>query len=200
VQPYPTVEAVCGWARGAGLRTHLDGARLFNAVAATGIEVADWARHFDTVSICFSKGLGAPVGSALAGPKELIAEGIRHRKVLGGGMRQAGVIAAAALYALENHVERLADDHANAQRLADGVRRIDGLDLDPDLIDTNMVFFQVAPALGTARQFADQLRKHGLLMLPTAPTKIRAVTHLDVDPDAVGRAIAILEQAARGAG
>ena len=198
IQPYPTVVAICDWARGAGLGTHLDGARLFNAVVATGIEAAQWARLFDTVSVCFSKGLGAPVGSALAGPKELIAEAVRHRKVLGGGMRQAGVIAAAALYALENHVERLADDHANARRLAEGVRGIDGLDLDPDLVDTNMIFFRVDPALGTARQFAGRLRNRGLLMLATAATKIRAVTHLDVDADAVDRAIRILEEVARG--
>ncbi len=197
IQPYQTVEAICGWAHGAGLRTHLDGARLFNAVVATGIEAADWARHFDTVSVCFSKGLGAPVGSALAGPRDLIAEAFRHRKVLGGGMRQAGVLAAAALYALENHVDRLADDHANAKRLAEGVRGIDGLDLDPDRVDTNMIFFRVDPARGTAREFAEALHKHGLLMLATAPTKIRAVTHLDVNAEDVDRAIAILKEVAR---
>ena len=198
IQPYETLEAVCGWAHGAGLRTHLDGARLFNAVVATGIEAADWARHFDTVSVCFSKGLGAPVGSALAGPADLIAEAVRHRKVLGGGTRQAGVIAAGALYALEHHVDRLADDHANAQRLAEGVRGIEGLQLDPDRVDTNMIFFRVDPAWGTARQFSQALRQRGLLMLPTAPTKIRAVTHLDVNPDHVERAIAILQEVARG--
>ena len=200
ILPYETVEAVCDWARQAGLGTHLDGARLFNAAVATGIPASRWARHFDTVSVCFSKGLGAPVGSALAGPRDLVAEGIRHRKVLGGGMRQAGVIAAGALYALENHVDRLADDHANAQRLAEGIRPIDEVQLDPDRVDTNMVFFRVDPAWGTAREFSDRLRKRGLLMLPIAPTKIRAVTHLDVDRADVDRAIAIIEDVARGAG
>jgi len=200
VQPYETVEAICRWARTAGLRTHLDGARLFNAVVATGVAASEWARHFDTVSVCFSKGLGAPVGSALAGAGDLLAEAIRHRKVVGGGMRQAGIIAAAALYALEHHVDRLAEDHANAKRLASGIRGIDEIQLDPDLIDTNMVFFRVDPAWGTAREFSAELRKRGLLMLATSPTKLRAVTHLDVNADDVDRAIAILKDAARRAG
>jgi len=200
ILPYETVEAVCDWARQAGLGTHLDGARLFNAAVATGIPAARWARHFDTVTVCFSKGLGAPVGSALVGPRDLMAEAVRHRKVLGGGMRQAGVIAAGALYALSNHVDRLADDHANARRLAEGIRPIDEVRLDPDRVDTNMVFFRVDPAWGTAREFSDQLRERGLLMLPTAPTKIRAVTHLDVDGADVDRAIAIIQDVARRVG
>ena len=132
IQPYETLAALCRWAREHGLRTHLDGARLLNAVVATGIAAARWAEHFDTVNVCFSKGLGAPVGSALAGPRDLIREAVRHRKVLGGGMRQAGVLAAAALYALDHHIERLAEDHANARRLAAGIRQIPGLRLDPD--------------------------------------------------------------------
>ena len=197
IQPYAVVEAICRWARQAGLATHLDGARLFNAVVATGIEAPQWTRHFDTVSVCFSKGLGAPVGSALAGPKDLIAQAVRHRKVLGGGMRQAGVIAAGALYALENHVERLAVDHANAQRLADGIRRIDPLRPDPERVDTNLVFFHVDPAWGTAAELSARLARRGLLMLPTAPTKIRAVTHLGVTDDDVDRAVEILEDVVR---
>ncbi|MHC4404671.1 MAG: threonine aldolase family protein [Planctomycetota bacterium] len=197
VQPYETVEAVCRWAHEAGLKTHLDGARLFNAVVATRIEAPRWASHFDTVSVCFSKGLGAPVGSALAGPWELIAEGLRHRKVLGGGMRQSGVIAAGALYALEHHVDRLAEDHANAWRLAEAVRQIDELALEPETVDTNLVFFRVDSAWGTAPQFAEALHQRGLWMLATGPTKIRAVTHLDVTADDVDRAIAVLKEVAR---
>ena len=177
--------------------THLDGARLFNAVVATGIEAPRWTQHFETVGVCFSKGLGAPVGSALTGPRDLIAEAVRHRKVLGGGMRQAGVIAAAALYALENHVERLAEDHANAQRLADGIRQIDELRLEPDPVDTNLVFFQVDPSWGTAAEFSAQLGERGLLVLPTAPTKVRAVTHLNVDGNDVEKAIGILKEVVR---
>ena len=126
---------------------------------ASGIAVADWARHFDTVSVCFSKGLGAPVGSALAGPRDLIRLARRHRKVLGGGMRQAGIIAAGALYALENHVERLAEDHANAQRLAEAIRATEGLELQPPEIDTNMVIFHVDPALATAAQLVSALQR-----------------------------------------
>ena len=110
LQPYEEVAAVCKWAHKAGLKTHLDGARLMNAVVASGIDAKSWADHFDTVSVCFSKGLGAPVGSALAGTEEQIYEARRHRKLFGGGMRQAGVIAAGALFAIENHVERLAED------------------------------------------------------------------------------------------
>ncbi|NUQ63003.1 MAG: low-specificity L-threonine aldolase [Pirellulales bacterium] len=197
IQPYEVVKAICRWGHENGLATHLDGARLFNAAVATGIEAARWAKHFDTVSVCFSKGLGAPVGSALAGPRDLIAEALRHRKVLGGGMRQAGVIAAAALFALEHHVQRLADDHANAQRLADGIRKIDELELDPAQVDTNLVFFRVDPVWGAAADFAAKLKERGLLMLATAPTTIRAVTHLDVDEKDVDRALEILREVAR---
>ena len=197
IQPYETIEAICGWAHAHGLKTHLDGARLLNAVVATGIEAPRWTQHFDTVGICFSKGLGAPVGSALAGPRELMAEGLRHRKVLGGGMRQAGILAAAALYALEHHVDRLAEDHANARRLAAGVRQIDELSLRPDTIDTNIMIFRVDPAWGTAAEFAACLKQHGLLMLATSPELIRAVTHLDVNAADVDRAIEVLKRVAR---
>src|SRR5690606_39301895 len=127
------------------------------------IEADRWARHFDTVSVCFSKGLGAPVGSALAGTKEMIREARRHRKLFGGGMRQAGIIAAGALYALENNIARLADDHANAQILAEAIRDIDGLTLQPDQVDTNIVIFHVDPTLGTAAEFVARLKEHGVL-------------------------------------
>jgi len=197
IQPYPIVEAICAWARRAGLRTHLDGARLWNAAVATGIEPARWAQHFDTVSVCFSKGLGAPAGSVLAGPRDLVAEALRHRKVLGGGMRQAGVLAAAALYAVEHHVDRLAEDHANAQRLAEAMRHIGPLRLEPDTVDTNLVFFHVDRSWGTAAEFSARLKERGLLMLPTGRTSPRAVTHLDVDRTAVDRAVEILKAIAK---
>ncbi len=196
IQPYAYVAAICRWAHYHGLTTHLDGARLFNAVVATGIEPIQWIQHFDTVGVCFSKGLGAPVGSALAGPREWIARAVRHRKVLGGGMRQAGVLAAAALYALDHHVQRLADDHANAQLLAQGIRQIDCLRLDPPTVETNLVFFHVDPSWGPAARFADELRQRGVLMLATGPTMIRAATHLDVDEYDVRRAIEILKDVA----
>jgi threonine aldolase len=197
IQPYEIVESLCGWARQHGLRTHLDGARLFNAVVATRIEATRWAQHFDTVNVCFSKGLGAPVGSALAGPRELVREAVRHRKLLGGGMRQAGVLAAAASYALDHHVERLAEDHDNARRLAAGIRQIERLRLAPETIDTNLLFFRLEPAWMTAAEFCARLAEQGVLIVPTGPATLRAVTHLDVSAADVDRAIEILKRVAR---
>jgi threonine aldolase len=194
ILPYDTVQDICEWAHSIGLATHLDGARLWNAAVATKIPLMLWAQHFDTVSVCFSKGLGAPIGSALAGPRDLIKLARRHRKLFGGGMRQAGVIAAAALYALEHHVDRLADDHASAQRLAAAIRQIDGLSLKPEQVDTNIVIFRVDEHLGTAGEFCGQLKQRGLLMLPIDATCIRAVTHLDVNQADVDRACDILAE------
>ena len=196
IQPYDTVVEICTWAHAHGLTTHLDGARLFNAVVATGIPAAKWSQHFDTVSVCVSKGLGAPVGSALVGSRELIAKAHRHRKLFGGGMRQAGIIAAGALYALDHHVDRLAEDHENARRLGAAIREIDGLELYPPEIDTNIVIFKVEPRLGTAADFAARLKAQGLLMFDVAPQLIRAVTHLDVNGHDVENAATILRAAA----
>jgi threonine aldolase len=198
IQPYGVVEQICGWAHEHGLTTHLDGARLLNAVVATGIAADRWASHFDTVCICFSKGLGAPVGSALCGPRDLIRTAHRHRKALGGGMRQAGMIAAGALHALNHHVDRLAQDHANARLLGQAIEQIDKLQLIPPDVQTNMVIFQVATQLGSAQQFVDRLAQQGLLVLAIRSDQIRAVTHLDVTREDVERAAEILaEQAAR---
>jgi threonine aldolase len=201
IQPYEIVESICNWAHASGLVTHLDGARLFNAVVATGIEARRWAQHFDTVSVCFSKGLGAPVGSALAGPRDLMQKARRHRKLFGGGMRQAGVLAAAALYALDHHVERLGEDHANARRLAAAIRGIAGLELVGASVDTNIVIFHVDTSLGTAAEFCVRLKEHGLLMLAIGPQQVRAVTHLDVnaaDADDAGEILAeVAEHAPR---
>jgi threonine aldolase len=194
IQPYPVVEEICRWARENGLRTHLDGARLFNAVVATGIDAATWARHFDTVSICFSKGLGAPVGSALCGPAAMIREARRHRKLFGGGMRQAGIIAAGALFALENHIDRLSEDHANARILADAVRDAKGLHLTTAEPETNMVIFRVDPGLCSTEDFVSGLSDRGVLTLMAARDKIRLVTHLDVSQSAVLRAADIIRQ------
>lgn len=196
IQPYANVLAICRWAQDHGLRRHLDGARLFNAVVATGIPADQWCQHFETVSVCFSKGLGAPVGSALAGPRDLIRLARRHRKVFGGGMRQAGIIAAGALYALEHHVDRLAEDHAHAQLLAQAVRESPGLRLRPDQIDTNMVIFEVDAALGTAADVAAALQAEGVLVLTTSRTRIRAVTHLDVNESDVRQAGEIVRRVA----
>jgi threonine aldolase len=188
ILPFEGTKAICDWAHHNGLHTHLDGARLFNAIVATGISAHEWGALFDTVSVCFSKGLGAPVGSAIVGTHEHIARARRLRKVLGGGMRQAGIIAAGALYALDHHIERLAEDHANAQRLAELIASVAGLKLVPPQIDTNIVYFEVDARRDDAAKFAARLAAKGLLMLPVSKNQIRAITHLDVDREAVEQA------------
>lgn len=175
-------------ARQRGLATHLDGARLFNAVTALGVPAREIAQHFDTVSVCFSKGLGAPVGSALCGSKALIKSAHRWRKMLGGGMRQAGVLAAGALHALDHHVARLADDHALAKRLAQGLQGIPGLTVEPP--ETNMVFVDVAPERAAA--LLAHLKSRGVLS--TGLYRLRFVTHLDVDAAGIDHAIAAVRE------
>jgi threonine aldolase len=183
VLPYDGVVEICEWAKSQNLARHLDGARLFNAVVASGISAHDWVRHFDTVSVCFSKGLGAPVGSALCGPTEKIKLARRKRKMLGGGMRQIGSLAAAALYALDHHIDRLAEDHQKARIIADGVRASRCLKLIADEVDTNIVIFNVDKKSGTATEFCDKLREQGIRMNPNGPQRVRAVAHLDVSLD-----------------
>ena len=180
VLPYDGVVEICRWAHDQGLRTHLDGARLFNAVVASGIPADQWAQHFDTISVCFSKGLGAPVGSALVGETEMIPTMRRHRKLFGGGMRQSGIIAAGALYALENNIERLAEDHANARTIAGAAEQTEGLTLEPKEVETNIVIFRVAPSLGSASDFCAALKRSGVWCLPFSARHIRAVTHLHI--------------------
>jgi len=196
IQPHENVVAICQWAREAGLRTHLDGARLWNATAATGIAEAEWAKHFDTASVCFSKGLGAPVGSALAGPKEMMKEARRHRKLFGGAMRQDGIIAAGALFALQNNRSRLGEDHANAQILAEAVKQADGLSLWPDEVETNIVIFRVEPKVGSAAELAAQLKGQGVWSLAIGPQQVRLVTHLDVNEAQCQRAGQIIIETA----
>jgi threonine aldolase len=187
IYPIEKIESVSRWARSNGLAMHLDGARLWNAIVATGIRARVWAGHFDSVSVCFSKGLGAPIGSALAGSRALIAKGRRIRKLFGGGMRQAGVAAAAALYALEHNVERLAEDHKNARVIARAVADTPGLRLHPPEVDTNLIWFRVDPELGTAKDVAAALKQHGILVSTPGPQTIRACTHLDVSAAQVER-------------
>ncbi len=194
VLPYDGVVEICKWARENGLKTHLDGARLFNAVIATGIPAKDWAQHFDTISICFSKGLGAPVGSVLVGPADLNQQMRRHRKLFGGGMRQSGIIAAGALYALENNIQRLTEDHANAKIIANAVASADGLYLDPPDVDTNIVIFRVDPEICDARQFCERAKNSGAWMLPFSHKHVRAVTHLHISQADAYRAGEIISQ------
>src|SRR5262245_50496124 len=174
---------------------HLDGARLWNAVVASGIPAAEWPQHFDTVSVCFSKGLGTPAGSALAGPKSLMVKARRVRKLFGGGMRQAGMIAAAALYALDHHVERLAEDHRNAQVLAEAIADTPGLRLVPPEVETNLVWFEVDREAGTARDVAAALKERGVLVQASGPQVCRACTHLDVSAAQAARAAEAIRSA-----
>ncbi len=188
VLPARYVAEATALAHGRGLATHLDGARLFNAAVATGVAPAELARGFDTVSVCFSKGLGAPVGSALVGPADFIARARRWRKVSGGGMRQVGLLAAAALHALDHHVERLADDHARARRLADGLSGLPGLSVTPP--QTNIVFASITGDRGTA--LLAHLAARGVLA--TGLIGLRFVTHLDVDDVGIDRAVAAVRE------
>lgn len=181
--PIENVKSICDWARSSGLKTHLDGARLFNAVVASGIAAEQWASHFDTVSVCFSKGLGAPVGSVLAGSAEEIQKARRHRKLFGGGMRQAGIIAAGALYALENNVERLVEDHDCAKIIGEAVKRTEGLSLEPEIVDTNIVIFRVDPNIASAAEFVDALDAQNVQTYPFSNVHVRAVTHMHVSTE-----------------
>lgn len=197
IWPMDRVQRVTQRARQLGLKLHLDGARVWNACAATGHKPDEYARHFDTVSCCFSKGLGAPVGSAVCGPVDVIRRVHRFRKMFGGAMRQAGVLAAAALYALEHHRDRLVEDHANAARLAEGLAEIPGLTI-PLRVETNMVFLDLEPRLGTAARMCERLKAHGVCMLPTGPQRIRAVCHLDVNRAQIERAIGVVGEVCAG--
>jgi threonine aldolase len=191
VHPIEDVRAMAAWAGDRGVAMHLDGARLMNAVVASGVPAAEWGKSFDTVSICFSKGLGAPVGSALAGSAEAIGRARRLRKLLGGGMRQAGVIAAAALYALENHVDRLDEDHRNARLLAEAFAATPGLqpEFQPE---TNLVWVTVDPKLGTAAEVVASLKSRGVLASALGAQTLRACTHLDVSREDAERAAEII--------
>jgi threonine aldolase len=198
IWPLEQAARVAKKAHDLGLRAHLDGARLWNACAATGLKPVDYAKHFDTVSCCFSKGLGAPAGSAVAGDKPTITRVHRFRKMFGGTMRQAGILAAAALHALDHHRDRLVEDHANARRLADLVAGVLGLSV-PLKVETNMVFIDVDRTLGTGAAFCQRLKASGVLALPTAPQRVRMVTHLDVSRAMIDRAGDAIRTAA-GAG
>ena len=167
-----------------GLRTHLDGARLLNAVVASGVSASDFASGFDTAWLDFTKGLGAPVGAVLVGSRELIDEAWRWKQMLGGAFRQSGIIAAGCLYALDHHVERLAEDHANAQVLALGLAELDAVTLDPAMVETNIVIFSVPDAPGLVQRVADRVELQAV-----DAHRVRAVTHLDVDRADVERAL-----------
>jgi len=192
IYPLERIDAVAAFAHERGLRLHMDGARLWNAAVASGVDPARIVRDVDSVSICFSKGLGAPVGSAVVGDAALVETARRNRKLFGGGMRQAGIIAAGALYAIRNHVDRLADDHRNAKTLAEGLAGSRRLHLHPERVETNIVLADVAEgenAAGLVGEMADA----GVLCADLDPWTVRFVTHLDAGDDAVRAALERLQ-------
>jgi threonine aldolase len=190
VWPMETVAGVLEVARAHGLRAHMDGARLLNAVVASGVPAHEYASGFDTAWIDFTKGLGAPVGAVLAGSRELIAEAWRWKQMMGGSFRQSGIVAAGCLYALDHHVERLTDDHANARTLAEGLAALPGVTLDPAEVETNIVIFEVDDGPALVERVADRVE----LQVVDAH-HVRAVTHLDVDREQIDRALEVFAEA-----
>jgi len=185
---------VADWAHQHGLKVHVDGARLFNACVSKGYSPAEICEHVDTISICFSKGLGCPMGSILVGNQDDIARARFARKLFGGALRQAGIVAASAIYALDHNIDRLADDHANARLLAERIAAIPGLTVDLESVETNLVFFEVDPELGYASQLSTALRQQGVRILASGPQRMRACTHLDVSREDMLRAADVLSE------
>jgi threonine aldolase len=190
VWPRETIGEVLKVAKDAGMRSHLDGARLMNAVIASGVSAAEQARGFDTAWLDFTKGLGAPVGAALAADGALIEEARRYKQMMGGAMRQAGIVAAGALWALDHHVERLAEDHQHARLLAEGLAELDGVSIDLTTVETNIVIFEVEDALATCGALWDA----GVQVGPLDARRLRAVTHLDVDRAGIERALEVFQR------
>ena len=189
---YMKTVAELAWTK--GLSVHLDGARIFNAVVALGVDVKEFTQHVDSLSFCLSKGLAAPVGSIICGTKEFISEARRNRKVLGGGMRQAGIIAAPGLVALDKMITRLAEDHANARRLAKGISEINGLRIELSRVKTNIIYFDVTNREISAEKIQAGLEKRGIKALPTGPARFRMVTHYGVEQGDIDRTIAVLRE------
>jgi len=187
--PLKDIEEICAEARRRGIKSHLDGARVFNAAIAQGASVRKICEPFDSVSFCLSKGLGAPVGSLLSGSREFIVSAHRYRKMFGGGMRQAGILAAAGIWALEHNVERLSDDHARARRLAEALSDLPGIELQLSRVQTNIIIFNVSRPGLSAGALVDKLKAEGVLALTTGPDSVRLVTHLDVDDKGIEHAV-----------
>ncbi|MBI5879493.1 MAG: low specificity L-threonine aldolase [Chloroflexi bacterium] len=199
IWPLAQMDAVCRVAHEHGLSTHMDGARLLNAVVATGVPARDYAAGCDSAWIDFTKGLGAPLGAALAGSRDFIAQARRYKHMMGGAMRQAGMMAAGCIYALEHHIERLADDHANARLLAGGLAQMDGISVENPIPDTNIVFFSPRSPRLTPSDLVARAQSRGVRMGDFG-TRIRAVTHLDVSHGDIEQALAVIDQIVREAG
>lgn len=193
IYPLASIERIREIALAHGIPTHLDGARLFNAVVATGVSAADYARHFETVSFCLSKGLGAPVGSLIVtNDRPMLDKLRRFRRMYGGGMRQAGILAAAGIYALDHNVLRLKEDHDHARRLARLLQKIPTVSLDPDRVETNIVMFDVVDSSRSTQEIVATLKKEGVLLNAVGGMTLRAVTHLDVTTQDIEKAGQIL--------
>jgi threonine aldolase len=194
VYPIEVVKELSEVAKEKGLVLHMDGARLFNACVALGVEAREYARYVDSLSICFSKGLGAPVGSAVAGSRDFVKRAHRFRKMFGGGMRQIGYLAAAGIYALDHNIQRLAEDHENARLLAEAISELECFDVDLDAVQTNMVFFDVVADDLSAAAVVEMLREKGVLMGEISKTRIRAVTHLEIGREELLQTIETLKE------
>jgi threonine aldolase len=194
IYPIEKMVEIYRLAKSKGLRVHLDGARLWNASVAKGIQPLEYAQWADSVSVCLSKGLGAPIGSLVAGPKPFIDRVHRFRKMFGGGMRQVGILAAAGIYALEHHIERLKEDHKNAKRLATGLKKFEEISINPEHVETNIVIFDVANTGMTAPQVTEAMKREGVLIHAFGKTQIRLVTHLDVSSEDIEIALNAFEK------
>jgi len=183
IYPLDEIQRIHKLAKKHGIRMHLDGARLWNASVATGIALKEYARYFDTVSVCFSKGLGAPVGSIIAGSKEIIKIAHKNRKIFGGGMRQAGFLAAAAQYAVDHNIQRLSEDHKNARLLAEGIVSLPGITIDLNAVQTNIIYIQVEGGPLAAPDIVKALNKKNIFILALGPNRLRAVTHLNISEE-----------------
>jgi threonine aldolase len=189
IYPLKNMQEIFRLAKAKGLSVHLDGARLWNAAVATGVKPKEYAQWADSVSVCISKGLGCPVGSLVAGSREFVDRIHRFRKMVGGGMRQAGILAAAGIYALDHHVDRLQEDHESARRLALGLKEIKGTTLNPDHVETNIIIFGVAGTGMTSPAVRDAMKNEGVLMNALGNDHIRLVTHLDVTRKDIDKAL-----------
>jgi threonine aldolase len=194
IYPLDQMKNIYEFARRHNLPVHLDGARLWNASVATGISIKDYCRYTDSVSLCFSKGLGAPVGSIVAGSKAFIKKAHFYRKAYGGGIRQGGILAAAALYALEHHFPRLKDDHRKARLFADEINHLPGISIDPQTVETNIVIFEVDQSVISSDDLVQKLRENGVRMFKFGPTQIRAVFYLHIDDDDVQYAVDVFRK------
>jgi len=194
IYPLNVVKEISQLAKKHKIPLHMDGARLLNATVACGVDPVEYTRYVDSVILCLSKGLGAPIGSMVAGTKEFIEKVRRYRKMYGGGMRQVGFLAAAGIYALDHHVERLVDDHRRAKELATALQKIPGVKIDAERVQTNIIYFEIRKKGWDAKRAVEELKKRGVLVLHIEGPLLRAVTHLDISDDDIRKAILVFDE------